>query len=642
MIFREYLILVLGLVFVGLSAAGAWLFPASWWGLHLWAFLPRPAFIAALLAVTGFGAWVFLGPRTPLRPAPLEPRSERARSPFVLFGAPLALAIAFGVLAWVFRVRHLLLGDGIPLVQHLPTGLAFHPREPLTYALQAQLFRFFSAVAPGLDPEATAFRAVAAGSLGTGVLFALVAWALAGEISRDRGLANRFLLSAILLTQGYALLFFGYVENYAFLVATAGLFLLLALRAARGAGPLWLPGAAAVLAAAFHISGALLFAAWLVLVLIRIRARGPRVWIDVAAVAALFGVTALLLGRMQSHYNWVDTILTVGRVTTTSGLKGINKSYLGSANHVRDFLNEHWLVGPFALFLVLPAAAAAVLSIRRRRPDAGALFLGANALLWLAVVLRMADSNLGYARDWDLQTTAALSFSVAGLYLVSGRGEGRLTERRFLSLVLVLSLFQFVPWVLVNSSPDRAVRRVAALPLGHGRSEVLVGTFYIRENRLDKAEEWYQKGLKQNIESHAAWCGLACVAFQKRDYARAARLFGVAVKLKPDYPLYRQSLVSTLIHDGRQEEALREFRNLLAVDGRNVTSWMQYAQLLREFGHAEEAREAFRKVLELEPGQTEAARRLEDLESAPVAPDSLAPAPQLPESFAPVGGMSPG
>ena len=619
---REIVIAAFGAVVVLLHILGSRLLPDSWWGLHFWSFLPVWSFLLAI-AVAALAVVIVLLPR----PRPQEPRvAGRGEEPLIV---GVLLAALYALVAWSFRFRHLLLGDGIPIVRLLPAGTAFHEREPLTYRLQHLLYSAFCSF--GRPPgEETAQVAVAAGSVAAGFLFALIAWFLAGELlgnwrgDLDRSTRSpwpRVLLTAVLLCQGYALLFFGYVENYAFLLAAVAFFLLAGLRAARGAWPLFVPGIIAVVAASLHIAGALLVAAWAALLVFRVRTVGRGVWKDLGLVLAAFIAAALLLSRLSPGYNWVATILTVGRVTTTSGVKGINTTYLGSPEHLRDFFNEHWLLGPFAFFFFLLTLTWRLLSRRNSRfggfGGSGSLFLLTNALLWLLVVVRMADSNLGYSRDWDLQAPAGLSFAVAGLYLLpppSADREGAGlsdSHARVLLLVLVFSLVHFVPWALVNASESRAVQRIARLPLGAGRAELLVGTWHFRENRLREARDWYLKSVDAYPQNHLAYSGLGLVALRIQDYDRAERFFRLAVTINPGWAPYRESLINALVSGGRLEAAAAEYPSLLELTPRNATTWMQYGRLLEHLGRTTDARAAFQKVLEIDPGQIEARRTLE-------------------------------
>jgi uncharacterized SAM-binding protein YcdF (DUF218 family) len=139
-------------------------------------------------------------------------------------------------------------------------------REPLTSLLHQQAYRLASAASGARDVHEVARDAVAFGSVLAGALFVWIAIQLAGELLRLRpGPAERapdprlaYAVAAVLLTQGFVQLFFGYIENYAWQAAAIGAYLWLALRYLRGGAPLIAPRGALVLAVAFNLSAFML------------------------------------------------------------------------------------------------------------------------------------------------------------------------------------------------------------------------------------------------------------------------------------------------------------------------------------------------------------------------------------------------
>jgi hypothetical protein len=85
--------------------------------------------------------------------------------------------------------------------------------------------------------------------------------------------------------------------------------------------------------------------------------------------------------------------------------------YMFSSMRLRDFFNEQFLIGPLGLFLFIPAAVVAL-----NRPDrktlATVFFLVAGGS-YLAAGWMAGDSNLGYARNWDLFARGGICFTTA-------------------------------------------------------------------------------------------------------------------------------------------------------------------------------------------------------------------------------------
>src|SRR5262249_19063208 len=114
------------------------------------------------------------------------------------------LAAAF---FWALRERHLFWGDALPLSINVPQGQSFHVDEPLTLWLQHALY-----AAGGGRWSAAA--AIAAGSAVAGGVAVGRARAWLRRREPDHGTA--LLATLVLAAQGFAALFFGHVENYAY------------------------------------------------------------------------------------------------------------------------------------------------------------------------------------------------------------------------------------------------------------------------------------------------------------------------------------------------------------------------------------------------------------------------------------------
>jgi tetratricopeptide (TPR) repeat protein len=515
------------------------------WGTHAFAFLPGAAawsLTAALLVVAVLLRRGF-HPLGALRTS-LPPR----------LGWALAVSLSFSAF-WVFRARHTLLGDGIPITIELAGSDArFHPREPLSFALQRVAHDLLLPLLTGwrLEPLRAAETTAALLSVLAGVASVPVMVGIAREAARaaagaDSPRADRpgrparadttpvavVLGAGILLAQGYVQLFFGYVECYGLLALAIALNLWLGLRFLNGRGPLVLALSAGVLALFVHLSAAVLFPSLALLVAWSWRAAKRRETLrDLAVAAALFLALAAGMRRLEPGYNVVASLLQVGGWAVTRQEER-DPGYLWTGVHFRDFVNEQALIGPLALFLFLPLAARA--GWRREGGMAG-LYLAAAAVPFAVVSFLAGDSNLGYARNWDLLAPAGIVYTAGALFFAYRAAP----SRGFYALALALSLYHTVPWILLNASEPRSLARIAALPLGGGRPEALIATWHWNRGELDEAAAWSRKALAANPESHVALRNLALIAMAKRDFAGAADAFARATAVRSDQPEYRR------------------------------------------------------------------------------------------------------
>ncbi len=609
-----FVVLALGVIVVAAHVAGATFATDALWGSHAYAFLPRWVLPAALVLMA---AAIVIG-LVRLRDAPASPAVTRlgaARLSGRAWATRAGIAFAAWVVLWAARSREILLGDGIPLTANLPTETALHLREPLTSLVHQQVYRLAHAASAGRDVHAVARDAVASGSVAAGVLFVFVSFAIGAELLRLRpapfgearapGLAKW--IGLLLCAQGFVQLFFGYVENYAYEALAVGIYLWLALRWLRGAAPLIAPLAAWFTAIAFNLSMVTLGVSAALLVGLGLAARGRRLRTlrDVALGAALFAVVAYALYAWGGHYRLDAQMLAMFR-------KGeAHAAYLFSAAHLRDFTAEQLLIGPLALLWLLPALVVALPRRTLARPAAA--FLALTGLVQALVCWMVADLPLGYARDWDLFAPFGIVLAVAAAGLVMTRMGPPRAVQRLLVVALAVSLFHTAPWIALNASADRSLERFKHLPLGQGRTESTVGFWYFAEGRLDEARVWLERSLAADSNNVRAYAHLGNIALIQGDYALAARHFERAVRLRPNQPLFRQSLVMALIGENRPVEALHVLAVLVEQEPKNARHWAVAAVLLRGVGRIPEAHEAMRHAMELAPGDslfTAAAKRL--------------------------------
>lgn len=594
-------VLAIVLFTVVLHAAGATRGMSYWWGAHFYSFFPPAvsfvAIVVLLAAVVVVTAWRSSGP-------------ERKGTRFPRGALGLSVAVgglsATAVVLWLARTRNTYLGDGNVLGNSLVDWSGVHPREPLTMWIHHSLYRAAAATgaASGRAPEAVAAGAVALGSAAAGVLFTAVAWFLAKELSRTREddddppVGIVVLVWLALVTQGYAQLFFGYVENYTYYALGIAVYLLAALRYLRGSSPLIAAAAALVLALLLHVSAAVLAPSFVVLVVwgvLRERRRAAALR-DLGLGAFLLAVAFVVLGRLQAGYDLFGAV--AGGAENLRALGGADmRGYLLSKKHAFDFINEQLLIGPLGMWLFLPALV--LLPISERARTARGFFLAVAGVFYLAVGWMAGDSNLGYARNWDLLAPAGLVFTAAGIGLFVADSVSSRWKTPVLASAVLVSLFHTAPWIATNASEVRSFARLETLPLGMGRTEVLVGTWYMKRGQRELAHEWLERAVAANPQNNNAYYLLGADYLQSGDMARAAESLGRAVELRPDKVRFHRMLVQSLFGCGRVEEAIPHIEFILDRGSGTGADWALYGEALKAAGRGEDAQAAFRRALPL-------------------------------------------
>jgi hypothetical protein len=590
------------------------------WGSHFYGYLPPIVLDLASVALVAVMVWA-LRPTPADGPAAATP--SRAWPPAIRRAGWVALLFATAAFLWGFRIRHGFLGDASAMLQNIPLGERFHPRQPLTAVIHHYVYeltrRWFDA--PGRSASDVTFDTVAISSTATGLLFLPLAVALGralvepaaespptagrtlapggdGPLER-RGIA--WLATAVLLSQGYAQLFFGYAENYTFFTAALALYLWSGLGFVRGRLPLLAPAAAIVLAIAFNIAGAIILPSlgWLVVLGLARPGRRAASLRDAAIGLGLGLAAAWGLMALGGHYHPVAEFRYMVELALFGAHEHGRITYLFSLDHARDFYCLQLLIGPLGSLLFVPSALRTVVTRGLRDPRANFLMLAAGPALLASWVT--GDLHLGFPRDWDLFSPYALLYVSAALHALASEPIRPRRLRSLLGLALATSLFHTASWIAVNGSFDRGFTRFQDLPISRGRTEFVVGYYYFTHGDPVRAKEWFARALRVYPANNAAHYHLGLYDMDEHRFEDAVRHFRVAVRMRPDKTNYRFELVDALVMAGRPAEARPELERLTrAVPGRAVF-WACYGIVLRGVGEGVAARAALERAASLAP-----------------------------------------
>jgi Tfp pilus assembly protein PilF len=592
--YYRIVLVVVAAVGVALQAAALGPLRGTFWGFHLFAFLPRWSAYIGWIGLAVAAAVLLFSPGWKRPDTPRSGRLDRLPS-----WAPVAAAVLCAVLFWLFRSNQTILGDGLPLTIDLPRGQSFHPRQPLSMWFQSVVFDVLAGVFAREDlvPPEVAHRTVAVGSVLAGFGFVLVAFGLGraivartGEPTRGGGAKNdlrhstALLVTLVLLCQGYAVLFFGYVENYTYYILTIALYLLASALYLKRRLPLAAAAGALVLGVGVHLSTVMLVPSFLFLAAWGLSRRDRRA--DAAAGVAAVVVGALLLnwvlGRLSPGYTLWGGLAAIAQVASKSQGGGAGLPYIFGWTHVRDFFNEHYLIGPLAAFLFLPGFVYGI--GRRQYRDPVAVFLSLAAGFYLAGSWAMSDPLLGYARDWDLFAPAAVCYTAAGLYFLVSHVSAAGPRRRLLAFSVVLSLVHLAPWVWINHSQARSLERFKTLPLGYGRTEVAVGNWYLRHEQPADAKEWFKRAIEVNRYNVNAYFLLGVLYDNNGFIDPACKMFDTAIKLRPDKPDYRERYVRALLDAHRCQDAVPHLTWLARHKPADFVYWQDIGGEMFELG----------------------------------------------------------
>lgn len=442
------------------------------WGVHFFARFPVAWRWGAALATAAVclgsgwlaGALLWLSFRA---------RRCRLRNAFLAIGLAAVLSVA---LFWFLRTR-CFYGDWEEIVEDISLGALWRERSPLDFLLRAWLGRALAAqwpawlrVAPPLSgclvhpAAATDTSGALRGALGAlscfvGGLFVAGVSALAAALFPQR--LERTLFVLLMVGQGTALLFAGYIEMYTMVTAALVVCLLFGVLALqRRVGFVWAVWAFA-LAVATHLQAAYLAPALLYVVWNAVpEGRSKRIRALLEAVVAgllllvLVAGIFLLLGYDPGRLRWASRGLGgVDGVFFKHLLRPAPEAHepypILSWEHLRAVLNQQLLAAPLSLYAVVATVAAFGRRLRALLADRIFVFLLVAALPALFFTW-VYNPDLGARQDWDLLAPPFVLLTAAAAYLVLGRIRPARTRLSGAIVWLSASLLHSVSWLWLN------------------------------------------------------------------------------------------------------------------------------------------------------------------------------------------------
>jgi hypothetical protein len=399
-----------------------------------------------------------------------------------------AIAVAMAIPFWLFRIRHLRWGDAAFIVKALsytgpnrPIWTIYNWQSPLTIFTHAQLWLLLN---PLLGVGVDTLYAIT--SVLSGVGFVYILLLLADFLGRDR--LEKITIFGLVITTGSMQLFFGYVENYTIISLGLILTLYLAARSLRGEINLAWPSLALAVTNAFHPSTIVLwpalgYAGWQVAGR-RLSAGGKASeWAKLALPPIL--VFAGLVALMTAGGHGPEAMLIDDRPGGSDGIPFVplfrvttewQHYTMFSLAHVLDWANEHFLISPFGLPLLLLAlvigtgwrkSAKAAHDDGQSQPgfqplqsDWGMtpfLIIASMAYLLLTFVW---NPDYGGRKDWDLFAPSAFVYTLLAAYLLvrqlrdwQASPGGKCVLARIARLLIAVSALHTIAWVYYNTIP---------------------------------------------------------------------------------------------------------------------------------------------------------------------------------------------
>jgi len=490
---------------------------------------------------------------------------------YIKFNFPKSANILFillpagSVLYLWLRVRIPLLGDGILRSQEISAGRIFSITEPLTTLIHGLLYRLLSAIGFQANLAELAYRITSV----TAGMAALLLYYHFAKKQNDR--RSFWPLIFILAGAGFNQIFYGYVESYGLFLAAVGWYLFLVREKTAETKPSFVPAIWAGLAAALHGSGIFLFPSlvyyWKKRSYFSTQAGLKRSALELLCFsvipAASLAIGLLLVSRPEMSKS-LSELPKSSLLPLWGGLWGYG---ILSPGHWLDMFNQYLLVSPAALLLLLWA-----------RPVKGTIKKPAEKILGLAAAgglffIFIVDPKLGTARDWDLLAWPFMAL----LFLAIHRASARKLEWRNWSVVAVVSLWLFLPWVLVNASSERSLARYTGLLARDNRSSAYGYenlAIYYRDHHHPEKEEWaYRMAVDSDSLNPRHIYNYALSLSKNGKYRESLPWFQRSLQLDPRSAKRWNDYGAALINSGSLAEAEKALINSTILDRSNADAW---------------------------------------------------------------------
>lgn len=519
----------------------------NWWAYFPW-YIPLVAFvIAAALPL------ILLLPRVSSRA-----KADISRAQYWLFLA--GVTVVSSTLFILLRGQIHFLGDGyqqISLLSHADPVIK--PREFGGMAIPSLIASLLGEYSPA--GATLSYQIV---SVGAGCLFVIIAGVLSLSVFERRRHAVALTLG--LLSGGFMLLFFGYVENYSLFVVSVVAFSLSGILASKGRVSKWWLVLPFALSCFFHIFGLTLLPALLFLL---VRDTKPWSWLSHCSTKVKLGLRAagILVGAAVLYAaTLLDPSLKYSLMAINSNPLTVEGYTLFSGKHLLDLANLIVLLVPGILVLTVSLGRKQIQDLRH---DPAIFFLTILTVCALGTVF-LLEPRLGMPRDWDV-------FSFTGIPLVSLLCYAYLAHRpagfhRFPALALFIGLgwMALVPRVVSQVEPE--------IGLAHLHNYI----------QLDVAKNGPVRqiliGYYNDFGNHAG----ALSELHAMDSAL------------PDGPLCDSAIhLSDL---GECDQAIPVFRRVLQLNPLNNSGWLNLANCFEQTGQLDSALSYLKMADALNPG----------------------------------------
>ncbi len=435
------------------------------------------------------------------------------------------ITAVFGILFYFFRATTHFLGDGYTVLSNLSSEnpiLKFREiGESLTHLWVKDI------IGTGEIAALLSFQII---SIIAGILFILSTIYFSHTYFNNS--IKRLLFSVGILSCGYMLLFFGYVEYYSLFVVSVLLYTYTGLLITSNKFNKYLIIPVLFISIFFHVIGTTLIPSAIYLLL---RNTKFEYKIKHLSVRLKIILSSLILFFLIVLYNYVGYKYLFFRFATLQLFADnftVEGYTLFSTNHIMDFINIFFFLIPalpLMIFLLFKK-----ISIRSFKKNEYRFLLLLSVSTILAVFI--FDPKLGMPRDWDLFSFSGVPFMIIFLVLYLQELRPSLS-RTIIILSISLNLFLFIPKVYCQRNSSAAIEQIEIFfSLDKTKSRPgynILTNYYNDQNNFKKAQETQKK--LENKYPEVQMNYNATIFFDENKYNKAISIYENIISINPMY-----------------------------------------------------------------------------------------------------------
>ena len=577
-----------------------YLFPTKLWGIHHLCFFPLPfGIVLTLFALLAFVPKInsfLLGGFEKIANSIQLWLSKINRSALYIIISFLSLFIF-----WAFRTRLHLLGDGYQKLNNLPEQKIW-VADWLTDFIHLKLYNFLSSRIEWWNADLT-YSSI---SVLCGGFFVLLVLFLLDHLGKTN--FEKLFIGALIFSLGTLELFFGYLESYTMFTLVLALYVFVSILYLKGRVSLFLPFLILIIDFYLHSFG-LIFVPTFLYLMWRDLKKGGGFKLGLIHLVMVLVLVFFAFLRIQMLYN-IPGVMKTSLILPLFA-NPTSQFTMFSWDHILEFLNQLLLDSPVGIVLFL-LFFWDVFALKDRVLNF--LFLGALISITFIFVF---NSALGTA-DWDLRSFPALFYVPLGAILFLRSAKRWKGFKNFSLLLILVSFFHFVPWILLHTDEQRSIEHYKLIQLSdpHPQDEFHYNTFKIARmfewgGMYEQSEEIYQQAIRDDPEDVRNFYNLAKLYFDRfQKYPTAESLLIKVVTKEPKY-FWAYFLLGKIYQIwGELDRASAFYFRSMPVLFDNIKFIKNLSAIYQELGKLEEFKLYLENVARSNPRMMEAHRNL--------------------------------